>query len=200
MDKLRALLWRWRRLVYATLIALIFAGTLSALAPRDLSTIIAINGDLPAGHEISAGDLVDMPGPRFDQPSRDELIGSRLAISLDEGTPLTSSMLIGPSTADHAPPGTVVASVRLATTPEIMPVGSVIDLYRPGEESADKIAENVTILAYVENTGNGSFNPAVSDYTEALLAISRNEAMLVLGISARTPVLAVLHATTASFN
>lgn len=199
MTSPRAVLWRWRRLITATILALGAAFALAAIAPTQQATMLVAATSLPAGHVLTSEDLTTRPGPSVTDADPSFFDGGRLAIALDEGTPLTESMIVGPGLADDAPEGSVVAAVRLSTSPEMIPVGSIVDLYAPGQDRADLIASSATVLAFLgDDRGNLMKHNTVSETTEALLAISRNEAMLVLGISARTPVLAVLHTSHAS--
>lgn len=196
MTHIRALLWRWRALLMATLLAAALALALTSsagsIAP---SRALVTTRDLPAGHIVDESDLTEvttsssLPGSHLD-----DVLGRPLAVGLREGTLLQDSMFRGDSLADLAPEGTIVVLVPLATGEDFTPVGSIIDVYSPpqeGETEATKVAENATVLAF-KTQSESVFAQSMSDITTAYLAISETQAKLVLGISARTPMLAVL--------
>lgn len=201
---LRAIVWRWRHLIIATALAAIAALTIQALGRTagTTATIYVAAADLPAGHELDSDDLVGRPAPEGLIPSSvtpKEAEGSRLAIGLPEGSPLTSAHLVGPSLADHAPDGTVVIPIQLASPPDLTPVGATVELWAaPSDELAEarRLASGATIMAFAPGSGSSAFR-SQSDVTRAYVAVSPREARLVLGISARAPVLAVLAAAGA---
>lgn len=202
---LRAIVWRWRHLIIATALAAIAALTIQALGRTagTTATIYVAAADLPAGHELDSDDLLGRPAPEGLIPSSvtpREAEGSRLAIGLPEGSPLTSAHLVGPSLADHAPDGTVIIPIQLASPPDLTPVGATVELWAgPSDElgaEARRLASGATIMAFAPGSGSSAFH-SQSDVTRAYVAVSPQEARLVLGISARAPVLAVLAAAGA---
>ncbi|MDO5723980.1 MAG: SAF domain-containing protein [Flaviflexus sp.] len=204
-PSLRAIAWRWRRLIIATALAAVVALTIHALGRTAGTTasIYVAGRDLPAGHELARDDLVARAAPEGLIPSAlepEQAEGSRLAIGLPEGSPLTSAHLLGPSLADHAPAGTVVIPVPLASPPDLTPVGATVELWAaPTDElggEARRLASGATIMAFAPDHGTSAFRTQ-TDVTRAYVAVSPREARLVLGISARAPVLAVLAAAGA---
>lgn len=201
----RALLWRWRRLLLATAFAAILALGINSLgrSHEELETLYVASANLPAGHELTAGDLLARQAPSGLVPAAlpaSQVAGERLAIGLPEGAPVTSAHLLGPTLADHAPKGTIVVPVPLASPPDLTPVGTRVELWAgPTDDfaqEATRIAESATIMAFADGDSSIPLGSS-SDLTRAYIAISPREARLVLGISARAPVLAVLAAGAA---
>lgn len=107
---------------------------------------------------------------------------------------MTVSMLVGPTLADSAPDGTVVIPVFLATPPELTPVGSTVDLWATEEGStAYQAASSATIMAFSDVDSPRTFGRDTAEFTYAYIAVAADDATFVLGISAGTPLLAVLH-------
>lgn len=197
---MRAVLWRWRRLITAALLALCLALVVSAIGSsgRVLPTeLLVAASDLPAGHRLTEDDVRKIPAPAGVVPEDqaiDMASGQRLSISLPEGTPITQSMLIGPTLVDGLPEGTVIVPVYLSTPAELTPAGSKVDLWSSDETgTAILAATDATILAFSEVDASSGFLSTGDNLTYAYVAIDAEQATLVLGISARTPLLAVLH-------
>ncbi|AZN30558.1 hypothetical protein EJO69_09765 [Flaviflexus salsibiostraticola] len=195
---LRAMLWRWRRLIAATLIALCLALVVASISASGRVTpveMMVAGRDLSAGHVLTESDIRWVEAPSGVIPG-DLLIkdvsDSRLAIAAPEGTPLTTPILIGPTLADSAPDGTVVIPLILSTPQELTPVGSLVDLWVADEAgTAHQMATGATILAYSESESSSGFGS--DELTYSYVAVPVDDATLVLGMSTQRPLLAVLN-------
>ena len=195
---LRAALWRWRRLIAATLVTLAVAmalATTSAGVPPSHIPVAA--RDLPAGHVLTSDDLKLARVPASDLPPAEleDLVGGTLAVGLPPGTPVTNSMLMGEGLVASAPEGYTVISVPVSTPAELTPVGSTVDLYAPpgeGDREAVLVADGAVVVS-VKRVDAQSFTSTMPDVTKLYLVVNESAATLVLGISAQTPLLAVMN-------
>lgn len=194
----RAMMWRWRRLITAALLALCLAIVVSAIVSsgRVTSQIMVAASDMPAGHVISASDVAWVAAPTGTIPRDlvpEDVAGHRLSIGVPAGTPVTESMFVGPTLADSAPAGTVIVPVLLSTPKELTPVGSSVDLWGSDEAGeAFQAATAATIMAF-SDVAASRFGTDTTELTYAFVAVSSDDAILVLSISATTPLIAVLH-------
>ncbi len=150
--------------------------------------------DLPAGHVLTESDVrwIEAPSGAFSGDLLlDDTKDRRLSIAAPEGTPLTTSILVGPTLADSAPDGTVVIPIALSTPAELTPVGSVVDLWVADEGgNAQLLASRATIMAFSEAEGSSRFGG--DDIMHSYAAVPAGEATLVLGMSSQRPIMAVL--------
>jgi len=194
------MLWRWRRLIIAALIALCAAIAVASLGSTGRMTpveLLVASADLPAGHTLTDGDIEIVTVPSGTIP--DDLVpgetdGRRLAVAVRQGGPVTESMLIGPGLIDSAPAGTVVLPIHLVTPEELIPVGSTVDLWTTDESgTAYQTASAATVMAFSTSTDSGTFGFGTTDITYAYVAVAHEDATFVLGTSAQSPLMAVAH-------
>ena len=197
---LRAMLWRWRRLIAAALVALCAAIAVASIGSSGRMTpveLLVAGGDMPAGHTLSDSDVRFVQAPSGTIPEElvpEDVAGRRLSVAVQEGTPMTESMLIGPTLSDSAPDGTVILAIHLLTPEELIPVGSTVDLWATDEAgTAYKAASAATIMAFSESADASAFGWGATDATYSYVAVADDDATFVLGISARSPLMAVLH-------
>lgn len=168
---------RWRRQVLrrtAAFLALVAALALTAarMAPDTMTTVIAVEHTLPAGHLLAAEDLstVEVPaGLATTSPTTAaEVIGRRLAGPIDAGEPLSRSRLT-PLDQAHLPPGTAPVHV-LAADPaalDLLHPGALVDVYVPATPEAPTPAEMGGGGSWQQITGSAgavvtSIDPAVA--------------------------------------
>lgn len=194
------MLWRWRPLITAALVALCVAFAVASIGSSGRVTpaqLLVADGDMPAGHVLSDSDVRLVQAPSGTIPEDlvpDDIAGRRLSVGLREGTPVTESMLIGPTLIDSAPDGTVILSVSLATPKELVPVGSTVDLWATDESGAAyQAASSATIMAFSEATNSSTFGRDTVELTHAYIAVADDDATFVLGINAGKPLFAVVH-------
>ncbi|WP_082418152.1 SAF domain-containing protein [Flaviflexus massiliensis] len=198
-PSVRAMLWRWRKLLTATFLALCLALVVASIGSSGrvmMAELAVASRSMPAGHVISEEDITLVQAPSGLIPADknvDDLQGRRLAVAIPEGTPLTSSMVIGPTLSDGAPEGTVVVPLYLATPKDLIPVGSVVMLLALTEEgNAIEVATHATILAFSDAEAAPSSMSDSDNLVYAYVAIDVEHATFVLGMSARAPLFAVL--------
>lgn len=187
------MLWRWRKLLTATLVALCLAFVVASISSSGRVTpveIMVAGRDMPAGHTVTESDIAWTSAPSGTIPGElllNDVEGQRLAVGIPSGTPLTQSMLVGPTLADSAPDGTIVLPLYLSSPREMTPVGSSVDLWATDEVgTAYKASTAATIMAFSDESSD-------PDLTHAYVAVSAEEATLVLGTSTQSPLVAVLH-------
>lgn len=197
MMTFRAALWRWRRLIAATFVTLAVAFALATTSTSVESMRVPVaERDLPAGHVLTEGDLKLARSPGSDLPvaSIEDLVDGTLAVSLPAGTPVTESMLMGEGLAGGAPADHTVVAVPVSTPPELTPVGSTVDLYAPpgeGEAEAVLVASSAVVVS-IDDIESSAISTNMLDITKLYLVIKDSDAKLILGISAQTPLLAVV--------
>lgn len=155
LSALRRRVLRRRRPLAALLVAGAVAASLHVLAPPPpATTALRVAGrDLPAGHVIGPGDLVDAAVPSGVVP--DGVVGSPegrvLAGPLRAGEPVTDVRLVGPGLAAGQPAGRVALPVRLSDAGQaaLLTVGDRIDLVAtdPRAATATALAPDVVVLA-----------------------------------------------------
>ena len=155
LTEVRRRVLRRRRPIAALLVAGAVAATLHTLAPPPpATTAVRVAGrDLPAGHVLAAGDLVDAAVPSGVVP--DGVVGTPegrvLAAPLRAGEAVTDVRLVGAGLAAAQPPGTVALPVRLADAGQatLLTVGDRLDLVAtdPRARTAEPLASDVVVLA-----------------------------------------------------
>ena len=164
LRRLRPVLWRSRFLLAGLCLAWVVVLLVPALRPAPpAETVLVAERDLPAGAELGAGDLmeVEVTEAPAATPSRESLIGRRLAVGVPAGLPLVETLFVGPGVASGAPPGTVVTPVRLADPAllQLLQVGDRLDLYLApaaadlgGADRAELVTSGALVLSILENT------------------------------------------------
>ncbi len=118
-----------------------------AAAARD---VVSAAADLPAGHALSAADLVStrlpvavVPPSAVAQGDRQQLVGGVLTAPLGRGELVTTARTLGPGVLQGAPRGTLAVPVALA---QALPDGAVragdsvaVIVAAPQERAADVV-------------------------------------------------------------
>ncbi|MPV48598.1 hypothetical protein GCG21_00940 [Pseudactinotalea sp. HY160] len=203
----RALLWRWRVVLAAGLLALAGLLVLQDLrpAPPPGEVVLVAAVDLPAGHEIAARELRTVHWP--EAPSRtlavEDATGSRTTVAVPAGMPLVPSLVTGPGLAAAAPPGTVVVPIHVAD-PAVLTLirpGDRVDLYQAPTDSgalegeSRLIARGALVLALpsaAESTGLLGVPAATVDSSVIVAAIDAERASVLTGAAGLAPFRVVL--------
>lgn len=209
-DKLRRLLWRLRFPLAAVCLGLATALVVAALRPPPPPTrsVVVLSRDAAPGQLLADDDVAvarlppaAVPDLTLDDPV--EATGSRLAVGLPAGTPLSPAMLVGPGLVAGAPAGTVVVPVPLADAGSagLARPGTRVDLLAtPGDGlgasgPAQVVAAGVLVLAVVtQGTEAGLLGGGDSGPTTLYVAAGRRDATEIVGASAWTPLRVVLTA------
>lgn len=146
---------RRRRLVAVVLVAGAVAASLHTLAPPPpASTGVRVAArDLPAGHVLEEGDLVDARVPPDVVPAGvvGDPAGRVLAAPLRAGEVVTDVRLVGADLAAGQPVGTVALPVRLSDAGQaaLLTVGDRISLVAtdPRAGTAEPLADDARVLA-----------------------------------------------------
>lgn len=129
----RRLLTTPRRLLAAALLAVAAAVTVDAVAagPPAGERLFVATRDLPAGHELTAGDLSAVTVPPQAVPDgalrAGHAAGRVLGSPVRRGEPVTDARLVGPGLLAAAPARTMAVPVRVAEP-------AALALLRPGDE------------------------------------------------------------------
>lgn len=202
---LRALLWRWRHLLSAVFLALacvMLVAQVNKSAP-EMESVVVVRGQIHAGHTVGEGDLevIDVPEEFVPPDSFSDagpILGERVVTGLPPGTVVTRSLLVTDELARSAPPGTVVVSTVISTPVELVLVGSIVDVYAPPPDvglpsaTATLLARDAVVLHVESAAQSGGFGMSGTNVTTAYLAVPEETANLILGQSARTPLMVVL--------
>lgn len=148
---------RRRRLVVATLLALVVLTALPTFAPAapPTTTVLAASRDLDAGQVLTAGDLaaVDLPVAVVpDGTLHDGAVGQVLAGAVRRGEPLTDRRLVGPGLVSGLADGLVATPVRVAdpAAAALLSAGDRVDVLAAAPEGppgAETVAAAVRVLA-----------------------------------------------------
>ncbi|WP_124054321.1 SAF domain-containing protein [Arcanobacterium ihumii] len=206
-SPIRAVLWRWRCVVFALVIGAFVQSILTYVS----SSSVTLENVVVAKTELSTGDVLDSHNLEIVQlPTKilpentisnlDDASGQRIVAPLPKGMPVVRSQFLDSSFSSHAPPNTVITTISLAddATLAILKEGSRIDIYAPPRENSDELdAELLAKDAIVMSTISPSdrSNSLFDDFTNKsslMVAIPNDTARLVIGIGARTPLRAVL--------
>ena len=198
MHRLRPVLWRYRFLLAALCLSWVVVLLVPALRPAPpAQTVLVAEQELPAGTELGAGDLteVELTDPPATTPSREQLLGRRLAVGVQAGLPLVETLLVGPGVSAGAPPGTVVTPVRLADPAllQLLQVGDRLDLYLApassdlgGADRAELVTSGALVLSILAETGaSGGLLDAGSgqDTGVIIVSVDAEDANLLSGAS-----------------
>jgi pilus assembly protein CpaB len=167
---LRLALARRRRLAVAGCLAAAAAATVHALAPAPPPTVAVwvASRDLPAGHQLAAGDVSAGAWPPSARPAGAvaDPVGATLAGPVRRGEPVTDARLLGAGLLTGQPAGTVAVAVRLAD---------------PGGLAGVSVGERVDVLAGASASGAvGTGADGQEDLPAPARAIA--EAALVLAV------------------
>lgn len=204
--RLRRALWRGRHLLLVTALAIGGAVVVHELRPpAPLSThILVLARDVPAGSELSTQDLTSatvppaLAGPEM-MRSADEAVGSRLAVGLPAGFPVTGRVLVGPGLASGTAPGEVVVPVRLAdaAVARTLHPGDRVDLMAAtadaaaSEGGAAVVAAGALVVARGDD-GDGGLLGSEQPASLVYVAVPQATAPDVVGASAWSPLRVVL--------
>lgn len=187
------MLWRWRHVFLALGLA---AGTLAlvnTLSPDDGAPALILAADRPAGHPLGSGDLrtvtLTPPLPSV-LTSPDDAAGRILAVGLPAGTPLTEGMLVGPTLAESAPPGSTVVTVAVADpgSRELAVPGTRVTLVGT-DPSSERVTQtpDVLVLSRFDPAPGGGLLASESEFTFLLVAVPREATNFVVQTSAAAP-------------
>ncbi|MBM7824659.1 Flp pilus assembly protein CpaB [Arcanobacterium pluranimalium] len=206
-SPIRALLWRWRWVSFALLIAAISQSVVSILESTSVAMahVAVAKSDLSTGDTLSSSnvEVVNLPEkllPEHAVSDLTEINDEVIAAPLPRGMPIIKEQLLNSSFSTHAPPNTVVTTVTLAddATLGMLRAGNRIDLYAPARETtkdldAELLVKNAVVLSTVNESksAGGLFND-FSNKSTIMVAIPNDAARLVIGIGAKTPLRAVI--------
>lgn len=203
--RLRVALWRYRYLTAALALGLATVVAVEEVRPRPpaLMPVVTLAAERPAGATLGRADLAVAPVPAELVPDGaladpGQAAGSRLAVGLPAGYPLSARLLLGPGLADGAPPGTVVVPVRLADpgVAAILGPGDRIDIHRaPGDGAAAAstvLARRAVVLARAEPESAGWLGAEATAAPLLLVAVPSAAATLVTGAGEWNPLGVVL--------
>lgn len=192
--RLRILLWRYRFVLAAGLLTLAVLAVLEEFrpAPAGEPVLVALT-ELPAGRAIRAGETGTAVLPSAPAGLAHDPVGLTPIVTIPAGVPVTESMLLGPGLSDHAPPGTVLAPVRVSdpSVLQLLRVGDAVDLYvansdfSAGASRAELVAAGVQVMAIpAENSASGGlFSLEGTDSALFYGAIPHSDANLFTGAS-----------------
>jgi Flp pilus assembly protein CpaB len=193
-------LWRLRWVGFALLGAVVFRIALPGAVGAFRQTVpaVVVSHAVEAGTQLTANDVTVAKVsagvvPEGVLTGTDQVVGRRVSVGLPAGMALVPEVLAGAGALDGAPPGTVVAPVRLSDP-------KVARLIRAGDR--------VDILASPGASGGGSIAPAARLVRQApvlsatdsdddgagliLLAVTPTEAELLGGAASWAVLSAVL--------
>lgn len=199
----RVVLWRVRLPFAALLLGCACSVVVGELrpAPALTTSVVVASGPLDAGHVVAASDVHLASIPRDLVPSgapqsADEVVGSALAVAVPQGLPIVEALLARGLV--DAPPGTVVAAVRLAdpAVAALLAPGTRVDVLAATEDGTPgrSLARGALVLAppepaHHEVAGTGGLaSPALAGGTAAggtspvLLAVTPDEAAALAGV------------------
>lgn len=166
LTRVRRRVLRRRRPIAVLLAAGAVAATLHTLAPPPpASTGMRVAArDLPAGHLLTDGDLVDarVPPGVVPEGAVGDPEGRVLAAPLRAGEAVTDVRLVGPDLASAQPAGTVALPVRLSDAGQaaLLTVGDRITLVAtdPQAGTAEQLADEALVLAVPDarHAGDGA--------------------------------------------
>ena len=209
-SPIRALLWRWRWVLFALIAAMIiqsFLATLAAHNPRTEAVVVA-STPLSTGDTLSQANTTTAMIPRELIPQGaisdlDSIEGKTIVAPLPEGAPIFSQQLFTSAFTTSPPAGMVVTSITLddTATLSVMRPGDHLYLYSPpneGDETDE--AQLLTKKALVMAVREGEAETGILSKTEekgvAFVAIPRSDANLVIGYGSKGSLHAVIASQT----
>jgi len=187
--KVRVVCWRLRRPIAAGLIAFAAVQLVDQLtAPAEpLIPVLVAATEIPCGTPITSSlvTVVELPErvvPDTEVADVADVTGRTAAVDLPTGLPVVAAVLDHPVGSLPAPPGTVVAPVRL-TDPglaDLLSVGDRIDVFRPTEAGP---ATLLAARAMVVGTVSGTTGLVSSTSALILVAVSHAEAANIAAAS-----------------
>lgn len=209
-SRIRAFLFRKRRLLAAGVLCAAAGVAVEALLPHEPATVrvVAASGDLPVGTVLTADQLaiVDLPEAAVPEHSFDspELVaGQQLATPLYDGDVLAQNFLVGAGLLAGSPEGTVAVPLRPAdaSTVQLLSAGQRVDVVLStgnGFEVSAKntvLARGLPVLWTSVEPGSGPFAPPAGG-EDGLVVVAANpdEAAALAGASSAGQVHLVLTA------
>ncbi|WP_299166172.1 Flp pilus assembly protein CpaB [uncultured Arthrobacter sp.] len=209
-SRLRAFVFRKRRLLAAGVLCIAAGVTVEALLPAEPATVpvVAASADLPVGTVLTADQLaiVRLPEaavPEHSFPSPELVAGQQLATPVYAGDVLAQNFLVGAGLLAGSPEGTVAVPLRPAdaSTVQLLSPGQRVDVVLStgnGFEVSAKntiLARGVPVLWTSEEAGAGPFS-APSGTEDGLVVVAANpdEAAALAGASSTGQVHLVLTA------
>lgn len=197
------LLWRARHLVAAAALATAALVVLDAARfdPPPSEPVAVLAAALPAGSLLGVDDVVTRRFPEGLAPtaaitSAEGAVGSRLAVALPAGYPLSSGVLVGSGLTAGAPPGTAVVPVRLADSDvaSLLRAGDRIDIVQASADgSAPRVlARRVLVMSTTSSDTPGTFDVGTSPGPLLLVATTPAIATLLAGASTWDPLSVIL--------
>ncbi|MCI6574050.1 MAG: SAF domain-containing protein [Arcanobacterium sp.] len=212
-SPVRALMWRWRWVLVALVVALVLQSVLftMGLSHKPMNEVVVAAHDLSTGTTLSRSELrlKNLPAeaiPSGTVSSLDAVLGRTLVAPLPAGAPIISRQLLTSDFTAAAPQGTVITAVTLdnPATAAILRPGDRIQLYSPpadvGVASADKAskseARQLTASAIVMSTPSNTQDKGILGDTRnkdaIFVAIPESDASLVIGLGAKASLHAVI--------
>jgi pilus assembly protein CpaB len=187
--RVRVACWRLRRPLAAGLIAFAAVQLINQLtAPAEpLTPVLVAATEIPCGTPITGSvvTVVELPEslvPATAVTNVADVAGRTAAVDLPTGLPVVAAVLDHPVGSLPAPPGTVVAPVRL-TDPglaDLLSVGDRIDVFRPTETGP---ATLLAARAMVVGTVAGTTGLVSSTSALILVAVAPAEAANIAAVS-----------------
>ncbi|PVU84204.1 flagellar biosynthesis protein FlgA [Cellulomonas sp. WB94] len=180
------LLWRARLPVTALLLGIACAVVVGELRPppAQTSSVPVASHPLSAGHVLVASDLdlAEMPSglvPSGAPTSAEPLVGASLAVEVPAGLPMVDGLLVHDLVT--APPGTVVAAVRLAdpAVAALLATGTRVDVLAATDDGTTgrPLARGALVVASGDRAGRNADDSA----PPLLLAVAPAEAAALAG-------------------
>ncbi|MGV9182994.1 SAF domain-containing protein [Arcanobacterium canis] len=202
-NPIRAALWRWRFVLLAAVFAITVQSVITAAggaAPKTIDVVVAAR-DIESGQLAHKADLTfariphELAGPLA--TSTEEIVGKHLVAPIPKGAPVLREQVLDSQFTKNARPGSVVAAVPLLDSGDLLSVGTRVNLYAPPAQfekdpAAQRIAHDAVIVGKSVKTHQATLFSKVDNATMFYVSISPEEARVVLGLGARTPLTAVL--------
>lgn len=177
------------------------ASTLAPPTPDTYPTVVAAqaisSGQLIADDDVRVVDLpVALPGRT---ETIDDVAGHYAVAPFVENSPISTHQVLGEDFLAQAREGYAITAVKIADNGGISTIkpGSVIDLYAPADEFAEKpeatlVAEQVRVVAATKDPETGGLFRDVDDNVEFYLEVRKANISVILGYESSGPLVAVL--------
>jgi len=195
---------RHRRGLAALLLAAAAAVAVHSLSPAPAGVLVLVAAhDLPAGHELAASDLRQVPLPPGAVPAgvldQRALEGARLASGVRAGEPITDARVSGASLLSTLPSGQVAVPVRLQPgAAQWVQVGQRVSLLAApvdpldGRAAATVAADDVVVLDLAGGSVAAPWQAGAEEGTAVLVSTDREGARRIVGASSGQWLTAVL--------